>query len=73
MTDERQQEATTGACCTALMIPAGFFITAVVVVALLVVTDVLRVDTFAAALYVLGLQVLFLALFSVVYAMRSDE
>ena len=71
--DDTQHNEMTNACCTAFMIPIGFFVAAVTVVLIAIRTKLLDIDSFTAALYVLGLQVLFLALFSVVYALRSNE
>lgn len=73
MSDTQQTEEMVGTCCSAAMIPVGFFIAAVLAVGITVVTGILDADAFTAALYVFGLQVLFLVLFTVFYALRSNE
>jgi type IV secretory pathway VirB2 component (pilin) len=72
MNEDREQEQIINSCCSAAMIPVGFFIAAVIAVGITLVTGILDVDLFTAALYVVGLQVLFLALFTVAYAIRGE-
>ncbi|MCI0709975.1 MAG: hypothetical protein L0154_07410 [Chloroflexi bacterium] len=73
MIDDPQHDEMTNMCGMALMTPVLFFVAAVIVVTILVVNDILRIDAFTAALYIFGLQVLFLAMFSVVYVVHSNE
>lgn len=72
MTDQPSQpDRLPDGCCSAFMMPVVFFVASVIAVAIAVVTNIINVTWFEAAIYIFGLQVLFLLLFTVYYLVQG--